>query len=214
MGSIADLDYTDDMAPTKKPLLTDLRTALDSIETYINSTVADAINDILIDSWPSGYAATVAGTGNFTNSDLYDKLTASDTYTGGDITISTTGAWTDVDTTNAAVAFTPDYLAGDFKATFQFNVSAVTTNATNAILVRFRLTDGSTESDFIANIHHVTGVDAVTIIAPVSITHEFDSLAASAQSVKLQYYIVTQTAVTLKVLANSNSPIAMQVEKI
>lgn len=214
MGSIADLDYTDNMAASKKPLLTDLRTALDSIETFINSTVVDAVNDILIDAWPSGYAVTTGGDGRFSNSDLYDKLTAVDSYTGGNIAISTTGAWTDVDTTNAAITFTPDYLAGDFKVTFQFNLSAVTTNATNELLIRFRLTDGSTESTAIANIHHVTGVNAVTTVTPVTLVHQFDSLAASAQTVKLQYYIATLTATTVNVLANSNSPIAIQAEKI
>lgn len=214
MGSIADLDYTDNMAANKKPLLTDFRETLDSFETYINSTVVDAINDILIDAWPSGYSVTTNGDGRFTSSDLYDKLTNQTKYTGGNISISTTGSWEDVDTTNAAIAITPDYLAGDFKATFQFNLSAVTTNATNELLIRFRLTDGTVESDAIANIHLVTGVTATTHVIPVSLSYEFDAWSVSAKTVKLQYYIATLTANTVSVLANTNSPIAKQVEKI
>lgn len=218
MATLTDLTYTDNMAANKKPLLTDLRETLDSFETYINSSLVDAILDIVADAWPSGYAFTdngpVLGVARFTASNLYNKLTAKDTYTGGNIAISSTGAWTDVDTSNAAIAITPDYLAGDFKATFQFNVSIVTTNATNEADIRFRLSDGSTTSDAIAKVRAVTGVTATTSETPVSISHEFEDWAASAQSVKLQYFIVTSTATTINVLANSNSPIAMQVEKI
>lgn len=215
MGSLTDFSITNNLASNEKPVLTTLNEALTSIETYINTTLVDAVNDILIDAWPSGYAVTTDGTGRFQNSDLYDKLTAVDTYTGGNISISTTGSWTDVDTTNAAVTVTPDYLTGDFKATFQFNLSAVTTNATNEILIRFRLTDGSEESDAIANIHLVTGVNATTHIIPVTLEHEFDSLTGdAAATVKLQYFIQTLTANTVAVLANTNSPIAMQIEKI
>jgi hypothetical protein len=214
MGSIADLTYTNNMASNRKPLLTDLEESLDSIQDYINTTVVDAVNDILIDAWPSGYAVTTAGGGRFTTSDLYDKLTAVDNYTGGDITIATTAAWTDVDTTNAAITFTPDYLAGDFRVTVQFNVEIVTSNATNEAELRFRLTDGSSESTAIANVHSVSGVTTTTIAVPVTLVHEFDSLAASSQTVKLQYYIATTTATTIKVRASSTSPIALQVEKI
>jgi hypothetical protein len=214
MGSIADLNYTDNMDSNRQPFLTDLRETLDSIETYVNSVVADCVNDILIDGWPTGYAPTADGSGNFTSSDLYDKLTAMDTYTGGNIAISTTGAWTDVDTTNAAITLTPDYLAGDFRVTFQFNLSAVTTNATNELLIRFRLTDSSEESDYIANVHLVTGVNATTHVIPISISHEFDLWSVASKTVKLQYYITTLTANTVNVLANTNSPIAMQAEKI
>lgn len=214
MASITALDYTDNMAANKKPLLTDFRESLNSFETYINSTLGYAQNDVLIDAFPSGYALTTDGTGRFTNSDLYNKLTAKDTYAGGDITISTTGAWTDVDTSNASIAITPDYLAGDFKATFQFNVSAVTSNATNAVLVYFRLTDGSDDSDAKATVRLVTGVTATTHVVPVTLSYQFDDWAAAAQTVKLQYYITTLTANTLKVLASTDSPIAMQVEKI
>ena len=214
MGSIADLSYTNNMASGRKPLLTDLVETLDSIQTYINSTVTDAVNDILIDAWPSGYAVTTAGDGRFTTSDLYDKLTAVDSYTGGDIAISTAAAWTDVDSTNAAITFTPDYLAGDFKVTVQFSVQCVSSNATNEANLFFRLTDSSSNSTAIAKIHLVTGVSTTTTTTPVTLVHEFDSLAASSQTVKLQYYITTRTAMTINVLANSDTPIALQVEKI
>ena len=143
MASITDLDYTDNMASSKQPFLTDIRETLDSIETYINSTVVDALLDLAADSFPSGYAFTASGAGNFSTHNLYDKQTATQTYTGANIAISTTGAWTDLDATNAKVDFTPEYLAGDFKVTAQFMVSAVTSNATNEVEVRFRLTDGS-----------------------------------------------------------------------
>jgi len=44
--------------------------------------------------------------------------------------------------------------------------------------------------------------------------HPYDSLAASAQTVKLQHYTNTTTASVIKVLANSNSPIVLKAEKI
>jgi len=215
MASLSDLNYTDNMSAAKKPALTDLRESLDSIESYINTTVVDAVLDIAADAWPSGYAFTAAGGGNFSSSNLYDKITATDTYTGGDVTIAATGAWTDVDTTNAAVSITPEHLAGDFKFTFQFNLESVSSNATNETEVRFRLTDGSSNSDAIANVKLVTGVTATTNTVPVTLVTELDSLTADVPTtVKLQYFIVTSTNTTIKVLASTNSPIAMQSEKI
>jgi len=214
MGSIVDLAYVSNMAANRKPFLTDLTETLDSIQTYVNSTSTDAINDILIDSWPSGYATTADGTGRFVNSDLYDKLSAVDTYTGGNVTIAAVGAWTNVDATNAAITFTPDYLAGDFLVTFQFNISVVTTNAVNEAQIRFRLTDSTSNSDAIANVHFVTGVNATTTVVPVTLQHEFGSLTAAAHTVLLQYFIVTTTATTIVVRANTDSPIAMEAHKI
>lgn len=214
MATLTDLDYTDNMAANKKPFLTDLRETLDSFETYINSTIIDGMLDLAHDAFPSGWAFTAAGGGNFSNFNLFDKQTGEATYTGGNIAISTTGAWTDVDASNAKITLTPEGLAGDFKATFHFNLSAVTTNATNELLIRFRLTDGSENSDAIANIHLVTGVTATTHVIPVTLVHEFDAWSVAAKTVKLQYFIATLTANTVNVLANSNSPIAMQLEKI
>lgn len=212
--SITDLDYTDNMASNKKPLLTDVRETLDSIETYVNDSIKDNLVQAAKDSFPSGYAFDSDGSGNFSTHNLFDKQTESDQYTSGDIAISTTGSWEDLDATNAAIVFTPDYLAGDFKAVFQFMVSAVTSNATNEVEVRFRLTDGSETSDHIATVHMVTGVTATTNVIPVKLEHIFDSLAASQQTIKIQYYIETLTATTLKVLANSNEPITMTAEKV
>ena len=105
-------------------------------------------------------------------------------------------------------------MGGDFNVNFMFNVESVTTNATNETNVWFRLTDSSTNSDQIAKVHLVTGVNATTNTVPVHLFHPFLSLAASAQTVKLQYYINTTTATTIKVLANSNSPIVMKIEKV
>lgn len=214
MASITDLDYTNNMSANKKPFLTDLVETLDSIESYINTTVVDAIMDIVQDGWPSGYAFTANGTGNFTTFNLYDKQTSQSTYTGGDITISTTGAWTDVDASNAAITITPNGLTGDFRVTFHFNVSVVSTNATNEADIRFRLTDSTTNSDPIQKVRIISGVNATTFEIPVSLSYEFDAWTTSAKTVKLQYFIVTTTASTIKVLANSNAPIAKQAEKI
>jgi hypothetical protein len=214
MPAITDLSYTDNMDSAKKPFLTDIRETLDSIETYVNSSVKDNLLQLAKDCFPSGYPFDSDGAANFTTHNLFDKQTAVDSYTAGDYTISTTGAWTDLDASNASITITPDYLAGDFKVSFDFNVSMVTTNATNECLVRFRLTDGSENSTFIANLHQVTGVTAATNVRPIHLCHEFDSWSATAKTVKLQYYIVTLTATTLKVLANANAPIRMQAEKI
>lgn len=214
MPAITDLTYTDNMDSAKKPFLTDFRETLDSIETYVNDSVKDNLLQLAKDSFPAGYPFDSDGDANFTTYNLFDKQTAADSYTGGNLAISSTGAWTDLDASNASIAVTPDYLAGDFKVSFDFNVSMVTTNATNECLVRFRLTDSSENSTFIANIHKVTGVDAVTTVIPIHLSHEFDDWSAALKTVKLQYYITTLTATTLNVLANTDSPIYMQAEKV
>jgi len=212
MANLTDLTYTNNMAAAKKPFLTDLEETLDSMQTYINDTLKDNLVQLALDCFPTAYAFDSDGSAQYTMN-LYDKTTASDTYTGGDITISTTGAWTDVDTTNAALSITPE-LAGDFAFNFQFNVESVTSNATNETDIRFRLTDGATNSDATPRIKLVTGVTANNNTCPVTLYHVFDSLAASAQTVKLQYYITTSTNTTIKVLANSNDKITMFGDKI
>ena len=213
MASITDLAYTNNMSAAKKPLLTDLVETLDSIQTHINDKIGDNIEQFVLDAFPSAYTFDNDGLKNFATWNLFDKQTGTDSYTGGDFTITTTAAWTDLDATNASITFTPDLLAGDFKCVFQFNVECVTTNATNEANLAFRLTDGTTNSIGIASIHFVTGVTATTFQVPVTLIYTFDALSAAAKTVKLQYYITTRTSTTIKVLANASEPIHMEVEK-
>ncbi len=212
MASIADLDYTDNFADNKQPFLTDLRESLDSIEAYVNDKVKDNFLQVTADAFPSAYAFGDDGVGLFTMN-LYEATTALASYSGGDITIAATGSWTDVDAANVKVDFTPE-LAGDFRVVFQFSVESVSSNSTNETDVRFRLTDSSTNSTALPRVKLVTGVNATTNTVPVDITHEFSSLTAVAQSVKLQYFITTSTNTVIKVLANSNDPVGMAAEKI
>jgi hypothetical protein len=211
--SITDLTYTNNIDNNRAPIKTDLDSAFQSIEDYINTTVVDALIQYGIDIYGSGGSLSAAGTALFASNNLYNKQTAERIYTGGDVTISTTGAWTDVDTSNASIPITPDTLSGDFKASCHFSMKAVSSNATNQARVRFRLTD-STESSNPVEIDFVTGVSGTTDTTPIFLAHQFDDWAVSAQTVKLQYFIVTSTAMTITVLANTNCPIAMQVEKI
>src|SRR3990167_3341465 len=199
MASLTDLSYTNNMATTRKPLLTDLVESLDSIETYTNDTLKDNLVQLAVDAFPSGYAFDSDGAKNFATYNLYDKQTTVDSDTTGNHTIATTAAWTDVDATNAAITFIPDHLTGDFRVTFQFNVESVTSNATNETDVRFRLTDSTTNSTAIANVHFVTGVTATTSTIPVTLCHEFDNLTGDVSAtIKLQYYITTSTASVIK----------------
>lgn len=214
MANITDLDYTFNAAANKKPFLTDIVETLDSIETYINDKIKDNLIQLTADAFPSGYAYTNDAVAKFSTYNLFDKQTEEDSYTGGDYTIATTGAWTDVDATNASITLTPEYLAGDFKVTFQFNVSSVTSNATNETDLRLRLTDGTETSTAVANVKLVTGVTSTTNIIPVTLVHDFDAWSVAAKTVKLQYYIATSTATTIKILANSTHPLAMRAEKI
>lgn len=212
MPSLTDLAYTKNWSASKQPFLTDLETALDEIQTDINDDCHDNIVQLALDAYGSSYALDSDGLAQYTNN-LYDKITATDTYTVGNITISTTAAWTDVDTTNAAIAFTPE-IAGDFRVTFQFTVDIVSSNATNEADVRFRLTDGTTNSDFTPRIRLVSINNAQRVDTPVSLSYVFDSLAAAAQTVKLQYYITTSTNMTIIVMANTNDALCMKSEKI
>jgi len=209
---------TDNMQGSKKPFLTDYRTLNTSIEEFLNGTttqgVALNVNQLAGDCFPSAYPYDNDGVKNYTGFSLFDKQTIVDTYTGGDITIAATGAWTDVDATNAAIAFTPVLLAADFRIHFQFNVESVTSNSANETDVRFRLTDSSTNSDALARIKLITGVTTTTNTVPINLSYTFDALASSAQTVKLQYFITTSTASVIKVLANSNDPISMESEKV
>lgn len=211
MPNPSDLAYTNNMSSGKQPFLTDLDESLTSIQTYVNAR-KDDLEQLRKDAYGSSYTFDQDAAAQYTHN-LYDKKTVVDSYTGGDFTISTTGAWTDLDATNAAIVFTPE-LAGDFRVSFSFSVSAVSTNATNEIAVRFRLTDGSTASTQLPRVHLVTGATGTTNVTPILLSYTYDSVAASSTTVKLQYFITTQTAMTLKVLANSNDPILMEAEKV
>lgn len=214
MASITDLDYTtsDSLDSGKPPQLANFRTIFQAFEDHINDKVADNLVALANDAYGSAYTFDNDGVKQYTD-DLYNKTNAEDSYTGGDVTISTTGAWTDVDTTNAAISITPE-LAGDFRVVFQFNVESVTSNATNATNVKFRLTDGSENSTAIAKFHRVTGVNGTTDTMQVTLEHSFMSWSAALKTVKLQYYITTSTNTTIKVLADSSHPITMFAEKI
>jgi|SRR6185503_2373925 len=215
MGTIAQLTATDNMASSKKPFLTDIREHTGSIVDYINDKITDNFNAIAQDAFPSGYAFDNDGVKQFSASvDLFQKQRAEASYTGGDITIAATGAWTDVDASNAKITFTPSYLAGDFRVGFQFSLNILTSNATNEAHVRFRLTDGSTTSTRIAQCRFVSGVSGTRNVLPINLYHHYTSLAASAQTIKLQYFLVTSTATTVIVEANTNSPLVATTEKI
>jgi len=212
MASITALTYTNNMAASKKPLLTDLEESLTSIQTWANLLKDDLIQTVH-DAYGTGYALDHDAAKNFTTNNLYNKQSAVDTYTGGSLTISTASAWTDPDATNLALVFTPEYLAGDFLVHCQFSLECVSTNATNEIDIAFRLTDGSTNSNPV-HVHMVTGVTATNFTVPVHLTHEFASLAASEQTIKLQYYITTQTATTVKILAVAATPFQIYAAKV
>lgn len=216
MASINPLSYTDDFADNKKPILTDLRSALDSIQDYINDQLTLNTNQFVQDAFPSGYAFNADGLKTFSAGiDLFNKQISDDTYTGGDIAIAVTGAWTDVDTANAKISFTPDLLSGHFCVNAQFAVKILTSNAVNEADVSFRITDGSTTSLYVANVKLKSGVSGSEHVVPVSISHQFASLTGAAPvTVTLQYLITTLTAATVEVLANTTSPIALQEEKI
>ena len=212
MASITDLNYTDTNDTATPASLTTLRTTLDSIETYINDSIKDNLVALANDCFGTAYSFDSDGAKQYT-ADLYNKTNAVDSYTGGDVTISTTGAFTDVDTTNAAISITPE-LAGDFRVVFQFNVESVTSNATNATNVKFRLTDGSENSTAIAKFHRVTGTTSTTDTMQITLEHTFESWSAALKTVKLQYYITTTTNTTIKVLADTSHPIVMFCEKV
>jgi hypothetical protein len=212
MASITDLTYTDNLAANKQPLLTDWRESLDSIQTYINDSLKDNLVQLAGDCFPAAYAFDSDGAEQYTM-DLYQPTTGDASYTGGDVTIASTGAWTDVDAANIIVSATPE-LAGDFRVDFQFSIESVSSNATNETDVRFRLTDTSDNSTVTPRIKLVTGVISTTNTVPVSLSHVFEDWSAAAKSVKLQYYITTSTNTVIKVLANSNDPVGMYVEKV
>ena len=118
MPNPSDLTYTNNLTAAGQPIIDDLETAYQSIEDYVNLR-KDDLRQLAIDSYGTGYVFDQDGLGQYTKN-LYDKLTAVDSYTAADITISTTGAWTPVDGTNAALAITPE-LAGDFFVIFSFS---------------------------------------------------------------------------------------------
>lgn len=212
MASKTDLTPTDNMDSAKQPALTDIRALTDSISDYLNDEVKDNLVALANDAYGTQYSFDDDGVKQYT-ADLYNKQTAVDSYTGGDLTIAATGAWTDVDATNASVAITPE-IAGDFRTVFNFSLESVTSGAGNVTDIRFRITDGTNNSTNMPRVKLITGVTATTNTTPITLTYTFDTVAAAATIFKLQYYITTSTNTTIKVLANANDPILMEVEKV
>ena len=212
MPSITDLTATDSMASNRKPFLPDLREHTASIVTFCNDSLKDNLLQLAKDAYPSAYTFDSDGSAQYTNN-LYDKLTASDTDVAGNHTLSTTGAWTTVDLTNTSIAITPE-LVGDFRATFQFSVQSVSSNATNETDIRFRITDGTTSSDALPRIKLITGVSGTTNTIPVHLSYVFDAWTAAAKTVYLQYFLTTTTASAITLLAISNDPVCMKIEKV
>lgn len=211
MPNPSDLTYTNNFTPAGQPIIDDFDLAYQSIEDYINDRKND-VNQLMLDSYGLTYVFDQDGNAQYTNN-LYDKLNAVDSYTGGDFTISTAGVWTDVDATNVSVGITPE-LAGDFRVVFSFSISSVSSNATNETDIRFRLTDSTTASTMLPRMKLVTGVTGTTNEVPIVISYTYDAWSAALKTVKLQYFITTTTNTTIKVLANSNDPMVFEVEKV
>ncbi len=212
MADIDDLAYTQTLNLTDEPTPDQVYAMLDEIQTYVNTKVKDNLLQVTADSFGSDYALTDNGVAS-TTSNLYNKQTATHTFTGGDFTITSTN-WADVDATNMAVSITPE-MQGDFKCTAQFNLQIVSTSATNQARVRFRLSNGTESSDYVPEINIVTGVTGSTTTIPVSLSHLFEDLVADAASkIKLQVLVVTRTNMTITLLANSSATSNFLIEKV
>lgn len=214
--NIDDVEYTDDMYPAKKPFLTDVIKALDTLTSDVNVKVKNNLKQLAKDCFPENiYTFDSDGNANLTNN-LFDKFWAVDTDASGDDTISTTGSWLDVDATNKSITFTPE-LVGDYRACFQFNVEFTSSSTSNDSTVRFRLYEENTgeASDAFKSFKVKTGVSGSVFIYPVTLEHIFENLTATEKKIKLQYHITAGiTDTTVKVLASSTHTISMTVEKI
>ncbi len=166
--------------------------------------VNDNLNQIRIDALGTAYVYDNDAAANFTGSiTLYNKQVVTDTYS----TNITLGTATDidfvnVDAVNAAIVFTPNLLAGDYKVTFQFTDHSIGTAAVDTDCeTAFRLSDGTTNSNPIRVQHRVDGTglaagDQTEFQIPVTLCHVFTGLAAgTAVTVTLQKRVLTATAV-------------------
>lgn len=178
-------------------------TGTTGIQDWADDTV-DNLNQLRLDGFGSSYTLDNDATANFTNSiTLYNKQVVTDTYsTNINLGTSTDADYVDVDAVNAAIVFTPNLLAGDYKVTFQFTdhsigTAAVDTNCETA----YRLTDGTTNSNPIRVQHRMDGTglaagDQSEFQIPVMLCHVFTNLAAGTEvTVRLQKRVLTATAV-------------------
>jgi hypothetical protein len=220
IGTLTDLNVTENYAANTTLTETQLNTAMTSIESTVNTTALRNLEQLAKDSWGNAnYTFDSDGAANMTNT-LFDKQTAVDYYNGGNISIGTaaTVAWAAVDAVNAAVSITPE-VAGKFKATFNFTHRAASTATTEFELdIGFRITDG-TDASYATNsggYMAATAANSGEFIHPVCITHIFTWTTTTAKTVTLQYYNRTCTDVDSNVVsaAAATGEIYMTIEKI
>lgn len=171
------------------------------IETWADNT-NDNLNQFRLDAFGSGYSLDNDATANFTSATLFNKQTATDTYSSSiALGTSTDADWTDVDATNASITFTPDTYTGDFKVSFQFTDYVLFTAAVDGqLVVRYRLTDGTNNSNPMELNQRLDGTglaagDQYAITTPIHLFHLFTSMTASSKTVKLQKFVSTATNV-------------------
>lgn len=178
-------------------------TGTTGIQDWADDTV-DNLNQFRLDGFGSAYTLDNDAVANFTSSiTLYNKQVVVDTYSTNILLGTATDVdYVDVDAVNAAIVFTPNLLAGDYKVTFQFTDHSIGTAAVDTDCeTAFRLTDGTTNSNPIRVQHRVDGTglaagDQTEFQIPVSIMHVFTGLAAgTAVTVRLQKRVLTATAV-------------------
>lgn len=211
--SLETLTLTKAYAAGKKILTTHVDVPFGQIEAQHvkdNSNFTQLAADIF---GASIYSFDNDGVANYTNS-IYNKqfVTGTDTNIH---TMAVTSAWTDVHATNVALSITPE-LEGDFKATFTFHLRSTTTDATNKILIKFRLTDGTTESGVIEK-QWVNTANAEYWQESIILSHIFENWTTTSKTVKLQYYIQTITATAVEIHAEATTTTAktlMMIEKI
>ena len=218
--TLSDLSYTktyDDLQVFDEA---DLDASLNSIQTYTNDTIKDNLVQLAKDAFGiTDYQFDSDGNAQYT-ANLFDKQYATDSYNGGDISITTTAdaAYADVDAVSASIAFTPEK-TGQYKVTFEFNhVTQSTATTEFQCETTFRITDGSTASFAKFSGGHIpaTAAGSGRIANPITISHIFTMTAAVAKTITLQKFNRTMSNVNSNVVSASaaTGEIYMTVEKL
>jgi hypothetical protein len=220
VGTLTNLDVTEDYADGKQLTEAQLQAQNTSIETSVNTTLMRNLEQLAKDAYGNAnYTFNSDGNASLTNT-LFDKQYVESTYNGGDISIGTSAdvSWTAVDGVNAVVSITPEII-GTYRATFVFTHRATSTATTEMEAdVGFRITDGTTASAVVNSGGYVpaTAANSGELSNVITISKVFNFTTASSKTVTLQKFVRTATALSANVVnaLAANGELYMAIEKV
>jgi hypothetical protein len=188
---------------------------VDTVEIRLPVGTPDALGDINVNVNGIFCAHDGVIAAKYLRTDTY----SSSIYSGGDIDIGTTddSGFTDVDVTNAKIAFTVT-IPGVYLVTFAFTYFVLgNINSTLSSITSFRLSDGTNTSNTISIGETVPGITGVSnfILEYSNISYPFLFTSSGSKTVTLQKKNTQSINLDLRRgLANADSNLFMSVFRI